>query len=995
MPKTSTMYDVLQNEAMKNNETVAKNIDCQCTRLFSSTQKATNGTSLFMKLYLSYFIIDVLLATILFYACPDEKRYHLMIFDVYCLTNRNVKLTTKLFVLNTFIKRRSLIFFGAWQSSTTLLDYKSFQLSLVQSNKSVHGKMNYFVKKHSESSCYCSNSTPVSIEYFCSIYTKRYVDCKKGIDYIYKETKTKFLRHQWRKFRKKLLIIDNKIDQKGKQLSIRLNGAFLMLNSLIISKDFLFTLVQMYAKSKLWIILCINNLMSRHSQNFQKSLKIRYLSLLTNRMVSRRISLNVHCSKHVHICVLAVLIFAQIDTLHGYQYIKYSSNIIKTKYGPLRGIVVKSNPVVEAFLGVPYASPPVGSLRYMPPVTPSTWKTIRLADSFSPVCPQLPPNKRSNHLFEVPQERLHSFRRLLPLLMNQSEDCLYLNLYVPRSDDNVSPNGSPKATIVYIQGESYEWNSGNPYDGSVLAADGDVIFVTLNFRLGVLGFLKTGAKGSAQGNFGLMDLVAALHWLRENLSFFYGDPSRITLMGHGTGAALANILVVSPVASDLMQRVILLSGSALSPWAIQKDPFSIKKIVADQASCHIDILVDDLAPCLRRKTLAELLEISPEFPRFLTAYAPFIDGTVIVNPNHSNVYPPRIPTESAITSTQGFEFTTFPKQELLFGVTSFESFNELSAQDLEFGINETRRDRILRTYVRNVFHYHMKEIYSALKNEYTDWEHSSKTPLEHRDTILELLSDGYVAAPLVRLAYLHSLQKGQSYFVHFRHQSTDRKFPERGGSVHGEDVPFTFGLPLSPLFSANYTVDDAKISKIMVKYLSNFAKSGNPNNIRMSSQTNTDDYPMNFRSQNFLLDLPTAPFSETFDELENYKNDKMDDTIGKLENWNMYDYVNQNYLELGCNVVSKSHYKGHKLSMWLNLIPQLHAPEDSIYLPVRHHHFADVKSNFYEGRLKPLTLNQPSKLIPTTRTKVQIQKSETNMTPLVQLPTSDSFSSFF
>ncbi|XP_026689180.1 neuroligin-2-like [Diaphorina citri] len=104
--------------------------------------------------------------------------------------------------------------------------------------------------------------------------------------------------------------------------------------------------------------------------------------------------------------------------------------------------------------------------------------------------------------------------------------------------------------LILIHGESYEWNSGNPYDGSILASYGHLIVVTVNFRLGVLGFLKTGARGSAQGNFGLMDIVAALHWLRENLHAFGGDPDRITLMGHGTGASLANILAVSPVAKD-------------------------------------------------------------------------------------------------------------------------------------------------------------------------------------------------------------------------------------------------------------------------------------------------------------------------------------------------------------------------------------------------------------------------------------------------------------
>ncbi|GBP11969.1 Neuroligin-4, X-linked [Eumeta japonica] len=194
--------------------------------------------------------------------------------------------------------------------------------------------------------------------------------------------------------------------------------------------------------------------------------------------------------------------------------------------------------------------------------------------------------------------------------------------------------------LVFVHGESYEWSAGSAHDGTALAAHANIIVVTINFRLGVLvvvdyslGFLKTGAKGSAQGNFGLMDLVAGLHWLRENLPAFGGDPERVTLMGHGTGAALANFLAVSPVARELLKRVILLSGSGLSSWALQREPLTIKRKVAEQTGCHGDLQEDDLAPCLRNKPLAELLAVRLDPPRFLPGFAPFVDGTVIVNPS--------------------------------------------------------------------------------------------------------------------------------------------------------------------------------------------------------------------------------------------------------------------------------------------------------------------------------------------------------------------------
>ncbi|KAJ8868232.1 hypothetical protein PR048_032041 [Dryococelus australis] len=119
---------------------------------------------------------------------------------------------------------------------------------------------------------------------------------------------------------------------------------------------------------------------------------------------------------------------------------KYSTRIVRTKYGPVRGVVLlqqRPRIAVEAFLGVPYATPPLGSLRYMPPVTPSSWRGPRLADTFSAVCPQRTPDiaNRSEALLRLPRGRLRHLERLLPLLANQSEDCLYLNIYVPRAGE--------------------------------------------------------------------------------------------------------------------------------------------------------------------------------------------------------------------------------------------------------------------------------------------------------------------------------------------------------------------------------------------------------------------------------------------------------------------------------------------------------------------------------------------------------------------------------
>lgn len=144
---------------------------------------------------------------------------------------------------------------------------------------------------------------------------------------------------------------------------------------------------------------------------------------------------------------------------------------------------------------------------------------------------------------------------------------------------------------------------------------------------------------------------------------------------------------------------------------------------------------------------------------------------------------------------------------------------------LQNGLNETRRDRILRTYVRNTYRYHLHEIYSTLRNEYTDWERGEQSPSAICDGLLSLLGDGQVAAPLLRLALLHSASGGRGYFLHFQ-------LGERP-SQRGEEVPYLLGIPLLRgeivsifIGQANYTSADENLSKLLVHYLANFVRRG-------------------------------------------------------------------------------------------------------------------------------------------------------------------------
>ena len=207
---------------------------------------------------------------------------------------------------------------------------------------------------------------------------------------------------------------------------------------------------------------------------------------------------------------------------------------------------------VMAYLGVPYAAPPLGDLRWRPPQAPTSWKGVRAATAFAPACPQTG--------VSMPGEATPA----------TSEDCLYLNVWAPR--------GARKApVIVWIHGGGFtNGSTAMPvYDGAALARRG-VLVVTLAYRLGPLGFLAhpeltAESPQRTSGDYGLMDQVAALAWVQRNIVAFGGDPSRVTLAGQSAGAMSVSILMASPPARGLFQRAIGQSGGFFEPVELRAD----------------------------------------------------------------------------------------------------------------------------------------------------------------------------------------------------------------------------------------------------------------------------------------------------------------------------------------------------------------------------------------------------------------------------------------
>src|SRR4051794_36546084 len=211
-------------------------------------------------------------------------------------------------------------------------------------------------------------------------------------------------------------------------------------------------------------------------------------------------------------------------------------SIVRTRAGAVRGSAVDG---VRAYLGVPYAAPPSGALRLRPPQPVVPWTGIREATELGPE----PPQPQFGH--SDPSGLV--FDPAVP-----GEDCLNLNIWTP------DPGATGLPVMVWSPGGAFQFSSGGSYDGSRFARDG-VVCVTFSWRTGADGFLYLG-EGDDGANLGLLDHVAALEWVRDNIAAFGGDPDRVTLFGESAGAMSIGVLLAVPRAEGLFRRAILQSG---------------------------------------------------------------------------------------------------------------------------------------------------------------------------------------------------------------------------------------------------------------------------------------------------------------------------------------------------------------------------------------------------------------------------------------------------
>ncbi|XP_077648951.1 cocaine esterase-like [Urocitellus parryii] len=272
-----------------------------------------------------------------------------------------------------------------------------------------------------------------------------------------------------------------------------------------------------------------------------------------------------------------------------------------THTGQVRGslVHVKGADVgVHTFLGIPFAKPPVGPLRFAAPEPPEAWSGVRNGTSHPAMCLQ---NADALNL-----EALNLGSINLPPIP-VSEDCLYLSIYVPAH----AREGSNLPVMVWIHGGGLVMGSASMFDGSLLAAIENVLVVSIQYRLGVLGFFSTGDQ-HATGNWGYLDQVAALRWVQQNIAHFGGNPDRVTVFGESAGGTSVSSLVVSPLSQGLFHGAIMESGVALLPGLITSSSKDVSTIVANLSACG-QVESEALVSCLRGKSEQEMLAITKPF----------------------------------------------------------------------------------------------------------------------------------------------------------------------------------------------------------------------------------------------------------------------------------------------------------------------------------------------------------------------------------------------
>jgi para-nitrobenzyl esterase len=447
---------------------------------------------------------------------------------------------------------------------------------------------------------------------------------------------------------------------------------------------------------------------------------------------------------------------------------------VKTEQGKVHGRTINDGKV-NAFLGLPYAAPPVGDMRWKAPAAPAKWTGERDASKYGAHCAQ-------NQVFAdmIFQDG------------DGSEDCLFLNVYAPAT----ATAKSKLPVMFWIHGGGFSGGASSEprHNGDFLPLKG-VVLVTINYRLGVFGFLATAdmakeANGAA-GNYGLLDMVAALQWVKANIKEFGGDPDNVTIFGESAGSAAVSTLMASPIAKGLFSKGIGESGGALGTGVLGYESLEARE--KSDGDWVASLKVTSLKQ-LRDMPTAAILEAAKG--KGMVGFGPNIDGKLLVEPVAETYAAGRqshVPLLAGWNRDEGSFIS-------MMGPMTVDKFKAMAATQF--------KDRAADFLV----------FYPA-----------GDTDAQALRSAIDFSSDQFIAFGTWKWLEAHR-KTGESpvYRYHFELASPPSKFHPGSWAFHSDDIEYVFGT-LATRPGSEWRPEDWKLSDQMMDYWTNFAKTGDPN----------------------------------------------------------------------------------------------------------------------------------------------------------------------
>ncbi|XP_047384592.1 liver carboxylesterase 1-like isoform X2 [Sciurus carolinensis] len=485
-----------------------------------------------------------------------------------------------------------------------------------------------------------------------------------------------------------------------------------------------------------------------------------------------------------------------------------SPPVVDTVYGKVLGKYVSlegSAQPVAVFLGVPFAKPPLGSLRFAPPQPAEPWSYVKNTTSYPTMCSQ------DAVAGQVLSELFTNRKENIPLTF--SEDCLYLNIYTPA--DLAGRGRLP--VMVWIHGGGLVVGGASTYDGLALSAHENVVVVTIQYRLGIWGFFSTGDE-HCPGNWGHLDQVAALRWVQDNIANFGGNPGSVTIFGESAGGESVSVLVLSPLAKNLFHRAISESGVALTAALIRKDIKPVTEKIAITAGCKTTTSAV-MVHCLRQKTEEELLETKMNMfsldlfgdPRESYPFLPtVIDGKLL----------PKTPQELLADKN-------FNRVPYMVGINKQE-FGWLIPMMMGYPLSEGKLDQQTATALLWKSYPLVNLSEELIPVAIEKYLGGTDDPVRKKDLFLDLIADVVFGVPSVMIARGHRDAGAPTYMYEFQYRpsfASDAR-PKTVIGDHGDELFSVFG---SPFLKEGASEAETNLSKMVMKFWANFARNGNPN----------------------------------------------------------------------------------------------------------------------------------------------------------------------